>query len=320
MKSPARLILLIFLAVFAVEAQNPAVSPTPPEECGLVRPDLVTLNVTAWSKNKGYLKGLTPENFEVFAEKNKREIEFFKQLDEPVSVGILFDLSGSSKNSAGISEIPLAVDGLISFINGSNPKNEYFIIAFAKESTVLLEPTQNKKEIEAALKILLTEKIEGNTGVYDAMDKGFEKISKSRFEKKVLLVISDGEDNNSNKGFGKINKLTREHSNVLIYQLNIVSSANELGSLEAMQSGSFFETLTETTGGRIFYPKNRGQAIIAFEMLAEELKNQYVIGFSAESAAREKNWREVKVNLNLPKEAKSDAGKVVLRAQKGFYF
>jgi Ca-activated chloride channel homolog len=322
------LILALFLSVSVAEAQKPSVSPTPPlenKDCGLVQPDLVKLNVSVWGKNKGYLKGLNDRDFEVSDGKNKQKIECFAQKDLPVSVGILFDLSESmqSLRNADLIEIPSAVEGLTSFINAGNPQNEYFIIGFAEKPTTLLEPTQDKKQIENALKALVSVKPEGNTSVYDAMAQGFEKLSGGKFNKKILLVISDGMDNSSkNSDFADIKNRIKQNSDVMIYQVNIIIDEADLRSSIAMnEQVNWFERLTENSGGTIFYPKSRARTIEAFKLLADELKSQYLIGFNSKQSSRDKkDWHEVKVNLNLPKEKKEEAGKITIRTQKGFYF
>lgn len=319
------LVLLFFL--FSVAgAQPPAVSPTPPEneDCALTDPEFVTLNVSVWSKNNGFLKDLTDKDFEVLVGKNKLPIEFFGQTDEPASIGILFDLSESMQNlrNSKLNEIQFAIDGLISFINGSNSKNEYFIIAFAKDTTVLLEPTQDKKQIESVLKTLVSMKPAGGTSFYDAVNKGFEKISGScRFNKKILLAISDGMDTNSKNNYSVVKKQNRENPHVAVYQMNILTNDTEARSQQDLQSEAFFQTLTDNSGGRIFYPRNHAEVIEAFGMLAEELKSQYKISFKQPfSGGTKKYWRALKVNLNLPKERREESGKLFVRAQKGFYF
>jgi Ca-activated chloride channel homolog len=318
------LILSVFLCVSSTEAQNPAVSPADDDEtCGLLVPELVTLNVSVWSKNKGYLNNLTHKNFEIFDGKNKHSIEYFKQTDEPVSVGIIFDLSESMQNlwNSKLNEVPMAVEGLVSFINAGNSKNEYFIVAFANETAVLLEPTQDKSEIESALKMLAAVEPKSGTSFFDAVDKGFAKISSGKFDKKILLVVSDAADTNSKINFSNIKKRNRQNPDVLIYQVDIRTDNSDPGSLQEMQSAAFFQELAENSGGRIFSPKNREEISEAFKSLAEELKSQYKIGFTpAFSGEAKKSWRNLKVNLILPAEKKAEFGKVSVRAQKGLYF
>jgi Ca-activated chloride channel homolog len=321
------LIFAISLSVFAIKAQNPIVSPTPPTDenkvCGLTSPEIVTLNVSVWSKNKGYLKGLNYKDFEVFDGKDRQDIEFFSQKDEPISVGILFDLSASmqSLKNSKLNEVPFAIEGLISFINKSNPQNEYFIVGFAREVAVLLEPTQDKKQIESTLKTIVSLKPDGSTSVYGAINTGFDKISSSKFNKKILLVISDGVDNNSKKiDVANMKKKSKQNQNVMISLMNIIT--DEDPRLEDFSgSKGVFETLTENSGGQIFYPKSRRQVIESFETLADELKNQYIIGFVPKDSSKEQeSWHKVKINVNLSKETMQENGKVFVRAQKGFYF
>jgi Ca-activated chloride channel family protein len=319
------LILLLFLVPIA-RAQQPAVSPTPlteNEDCGLTTPELVTLNVSVWSKNKGYLKDLTHKNFEIFDGKDKQTIEYFSQTDEPASIGILFDLSESVQNlrNSRLNEVALAVEGLRTFINAANSKNEYFIVAFANETKVLLDPTQDKNEIESALKTLAEVKPKNGTSFFDAVDQGFAKISGGKFDKKILLVVSDAADTNSKTLFSSIKKQSRQNPGVLLYQIDIMTENTDTGSLYEMQSAAFFQELAGDSGGRVFSPTNREEIREAFESLAEELKSQYKIGFSpADSDATKKDWRSIKINLNLPAEKKAESGKISVRARKGFYF
>lgn len=326
MKLLLGLILTVLLCVSAAEAQKTVVSPTPlteDEECGLTRPELAMLNVSVWSKNKGYLTDLTLKDFEIFDGKDKEVIEYFSQSDEPASIGILFDLSESVQNlrNSRLNEVALAVEGLRSFINAGNFKNEYFIVAFANETKVLLEPTQDKNEIEIALKTLAKVKPKNGTSFFDAVEQGFEKISGGKFGKRVLLVVSDAADTNSKTLFSNIKKQSRQNPGVLLYQVNIVTENTDSGSLYEMQSAAFFQELAGDSGGRVFSPTNREEIREAFESLAEELKSQYKIGFQPTIFdGAKKDWRDIKVNLNLPKEKKTEFGKISVRAQKGFYF
>jgi Ca-activated chloride channel homolog len=326
MKFLLRLILVIFLSVFAIKAQKPIVSPTPPtaenEVCGLTSPEIATLNVSVWSKNKGYLKGLNYKDFEVFDGKERQDIEFFWQKDEPISVGILFDLSDSIQSFKGtkISEIPFAIEGIFEFINKSNPKNEYFFTGFSNKISVLLEPTQDAKKIEETLKSLVFVKTDGNTAVYDAINSGLEKISNAKFERKILFVISDGLDNNSKKSFEDIVKRGKQSSDVKIYFINLVTDDEKNLSEDLLRSRILMD-LVENSGGQGFYINNLGQVIKTFQSIADELKNQYTIGFTPKySRLDKKDWHEIKVNLNLPKEKKKETGKIIIRSQKGFYF
>jgi Ca-activated chloride channel homolog len=326
MKFLMGLILSVFISVSVSEAQKTTASPAPVTEnkvSGLFSPESVTLNVSVWSKNKGFLKELTDRNFEIYDGKTKQTIEFFSQQNEAASVGILFDLSESVRNlrNSKLNEVLLAVEGLTSFIDAGHSKNEYFVIAFANETTVLLEPTQDKNEIESALKTLAAMKPKSGTSFFDAVDKGFAKISGGKFDKKILLVISDAADTNSKTSFSNIKKQGQRNPDILIYQVDIMTENTDASSVQDMQFAAFFQELVENSGGRIFSPTNREEVIEAFESLAEELKSQYKISFLPKSfSAAKKNRRDIKINLNLSEEKKAEFGKVLVRAQKGFYF
>ena len=324
MKLPVSLILFVLVCVFVSRAQSPAISATPEnEECGLPSPELATLNVSVWSKNKGYLKDLTVKNFEIFDGKSQQRIDFFSQTDEPASVGILFDLSESVQNlrNSKLNEAALAVEGLRSFVNASNSKNDYFIVTFANDVNVLLEPTQDKTEIEIAFKMLAASKPKNGTSFFDAVEQGFAKISRGKFDKKILLVVSDAADTNSKTLFSNIKKQSRQNPGILLYQVDIMTENTDSDSLYEMQSAAFFQELAGDSGGRVFSPTNREEIVEAFESLAEELKSQYKIGFSPTySGGAKKDWRGIKLNLNLPAEKRAEFGKISVRAQKGFYF
>ncbi len=319
------LICFFLLSFFIANAQDKTdLSPPLPvndtENCGLTAPKTACFTVSVWSDKKGFLKGLTYKDFEIYDEKEKKEIEIFSKNNVPASITILLDLSGSTRlsESEKYSEIPLLVEGLVSFINKSSPQNEYSIIGFSENVSVLLEYTQNKKEIENTLKDVLTAKPNGNTRIYDALNFGFTKISAGQFSKKVLLVISDGQDTGSeNYDFGDIKKLNRKENN-LIYLVNFISTAREPGFMETLKAVSHFETLTENSGGRIFYPKNRGEIVSSFEILAEELKNQYLIGFTPTVREKDK-WRDIKIKFKTPKEKEKELGKIFVRSANGYY-
>lgn len=317
------LILILFFSFLIIKAQENgdlAVSQAVEveDQCGL-KSNLVQIDVSAWSNKKGFLQDLTHKDFEIYDEKEIQPIICFKKSDEPISIGILLDLSESVKKQERktINEIPFAVEGLINFINKSNPQNEYFIVGFSKDVSTILEPSQDKKEINDALQKVLKTEPKGNTSVFDAMDFGFEKLTKGKHDKKVLLVISDGLDNSSKKSdYGEIKKQSRKQ-NALVYLINILTTDN-LYLLSLNNSTDRFGNLTEISGGRMFFPKNRAEVVGAFELLSDELNNQYLIGYVFDGSKTDEKWHDVEVKLNLPKEKRKDFGKIYVRAQKGY--
>ncbi len=317
------LILILFFSSSIVKAQkNEDLTVTQSAEnenqCEL-QTNFVQIDVSAWSSKKGFLNNLTDKDFEIYDKKESQPIVCFKKSDEPISVGILLDLSESVKKQERktINEIPFAVEGLINFINKSNPENEYFIVGFSTDVSVFLEPSQDKKEIEDALQKVLKTDPKGNTSVFDAMNFGYEKLSKGKHNRKVLLVVSDGKDNSSKKSdYGDLEKLSKSQ-NALIYLVNILTTDN-LYSISLKDSATQFGSLTEISGGRVFFPKNRVETVQAFQLLADELNNQYSIGYILNDLNFKEKWRDIEVKIKLPKEKRKILGNIYVRAQKGY--
>lgn len=175
--------LFVLLSVLTVYSQQNQVSNS----------DGILLMVSAWSKDRGYLRDLKPEDFEVYEGKQSYTITTFKRDDEPMSIGILVDLSGSMERP--LNTVPFVADGLVELVNRSNAQNEYFIIGFAKRQTLILDESTDKVKIFKALKALASSKAEGNTFFFEALNAGLERVSKGKFRKKALVVVSDGTDN-----------------------------------------------------------------------------------------------------------------------------
>lgn len=326
-----KVFLFIIFLFSVVYAQQPQTSPTPSKsedkdnfDCGLVTPEQVKFNLSVWSSNKGYLKGLNYKNFEVYDGKEKQDIEGFSQKDESASIGILYDLSRSMmfNENKKLSSFPFAVDGLISLANNSNFENEYFIITFEDKVSVLLEPTQNRKKFEKGFSELLnSEMIKSSTKLFDAINLGFEKVVKGKFDKKVLIIISDGVDSYSKLNFDYIKKYSQQNSNVLIYHINIATNKFTQQYIdEPVTSMNWSEKLTENSGGRRFFLKDSIQIKEAFETISNELKSQYTICFTPKNDKRNSEWRKLTVKFNPPKELKKELGNITIRTRKGFYY
>ena len=300
--------LLIFLSFFVVNAQDDL-----DESAFLV--------VSVWSNDFGFLKNLKIEDFEIYERKKVHRITSFKQEDEPMSIGVLFDLSESVGNPGGkkFSEIPFATKGLSLFISKSNVGNEYFFMGFNQNFDVLLDYTQNIKKIEESLTNISNIKPTGNTSFYDALNAAFEKVLTGRQRKKVLILITDGDENDSRKyGFNYLEKLT-EQQNILLYAVNILTRKDDITALGAMEGQARLEELTAKTGGRVFNPRSPDEVNKVFELLAAELKSQYILGFEPDKQTKKDEWRKVKVKLKISKEKEGNNGKLFVRAQEGYF-
>ena len=316
------ILLLFSFSFFYISAQEKQNSPVQNEDCGLTDLPLVQLNVSVSSSKNGYLKDLTDKDFEIYDGKERQEIEYFKQENKPASIGVLFDLSGSvtSYTNDSFSEAPYAVKGLETFLNQTNPDNDYFLIGFSDKIKLFLDTTKDVKKVQETLNELLKIKPEGNTNFYDALEIGFDKIKKSTSNKKVLILITDGLDTSSQKAnLSNVEKIAKQQ-NVLLYMVNILTKDDfrDINTLEYAENKS--GSLIKNSGGRIFYSKKTEDINEVFAMLAEELKTQYTIGFTPKTSSKKNQWRKIEVKVQIPKEKKKEVGKVSVRTKKEIYF
>ena len=182
------LVLLVFLfSSVAVISQE--TKPTPPiqgvenQDDIKVETDLVTLTLTVTDYYGRYVSGLTKEHFTVYDNKQKQDITFFSDTDAPVSIGILFDVSGSMSGE----KIAKARNALARFINTSHPRDEYSLIAFNKRAQLLMDRTRDGEKVLERLTLV---EPKHNTALYDACYLGVERVTRGVHQKKALLIIS----------------------------------------------------------------------------------------------------------------------------------
>src|SRR6185369_1944962 len=165
--------------------------------------DLITLTVTVTDTYGRYVSGLSKGAFAVFDNKLPQEITHFSDDDSPVSVGVIFDVSGSMSGD----KIKRAREALSKFVQTSHDSDEYFLIGFNNRAQLLLDKTRDGNAVLAKLTFVETK---GQTALYDAVYLGVEKVQRGAHRKRALLVISDGQDNNSRYTFDNLRRLLKE--------------------------------------------------------------------------------------------------------------
>lgn len=300
--------LLILLLPGVHLSQEP--EPTPPDE-DLTRPvrvrtDLVTLTLTVTDLFGRYVSGLNKSAFTVFDNNKEQEITFFSDSDAPVSVGVLFDVSGSMSGD----KIQRARVALKQFINISHPSDEYFLIGFNNRAQLLLDRTRDGDSVLQKLTLVQPSK---NTALYDAVYLGLERVTRGVHQKKALLIISDGQDNASRYNFGEVRRLMKE-SDVVTYAVGILGSGDS-GTTIGMQGQAFLDELTSVTGGKSFYPNTGAEMDEIFERIALELRNQYSIGYTPKNFQPDGKWRRVKVKIKPPR----GLPRLTVRSRDGYY-
>lgn len=305
----AGLFVALFLCVAAFNAQQP--EPTPPDEDPertpvRIKTDLVTLTLTVTDLYGRYVTGLSKKDFTIFDNNQEQEVTFFSDSDAPVSVGILFDVSGSM----GGDKIRKARKALERFISSSHPMDEYFLIAFNNRAQLLLDRTRDGEAVLQKLTLVNPGK---NTALYDAVYLGLERVTRGAHQKRALLIISDGQDNASRYNFGEVRRLMKE-SDVVTYAVGIISG-NDAGSALGMQGQAFLDELTTVTGGKSFYPASDVEMDEIFERIALELRHQYSIGYTPTDFQPDGKWRKVKVKVKPPR----GMPRLTVRSREGYY-
>ncbi|HEY0763839.1 MAG TPA: VWA domain-containing protein [Pyrinomonadaceae bacterium] len=262
----------------------------------------LVLNVTVTTKDGAVIRGLTLDNFAVSVEKTPQQILSLSEREVPASVGILIDTSGSqdtgrSKNALDIQK--QFRQGLEGFFNKSNPANDYFAVAFNSKAEVFQDWTSDYQSI---LKKLDSLKFGKPTSMYDALDLALEKMKTSRNSKQVLILISDGSDNQSKKTFKQVRDKLKS-SDVALYCVAL-TNAFRLGDVESvpnLEGQSVLDQLTFMSGGRALFMNNsQGPKAFSevFELIALELRSQYQIVIARPASLAGKESRKLKITAS----------------------
>lgn len=268
--------------------------------------DLITLTVTVTDTYGRYVSGLSKSAFTVLDDKQPQDISFFSDDDSPVSVGVIFDVSGSMSGD----KIRRARDALANFIQTSHNSDEYFLIAFNSRAQLLLDKTRDG---DAVLDKLTFVQTKNNTALYDACYLGVEKVQRGAHPKRALLLISDGQDNNSRYTFNEVRRLLKE-SDVVLYAIGILGGT-DAGSQLGMEGQGILDELSNVSGGKAFFPRSPAEMDDIFEQIALELRHQYSIGYRPNNFANDGKWHKVKVKVTPPR----GLPRLFVRAKEGYY-
>lgn len=268
--------------------------------------DLITVTVTVTDTYGRYVSGLGKGAFTILDEKKPQEITYFSDDDSPVSVGVIFDVSGSM----GGDKIKRARDALSKFIQTSHNMDEYFLIAFNSRAQLLLDKTRDGNQVLDKLTFVQTR---NNTALYDACYLGVEKVQRGAHPKRALLLISDGQDNNSRYTFGELRRLLKE-SDVTLYGIGILSGS-DAGSSMGMEGQGILDELASVSGGKAFFPRSNAEMDDIFEQIALELRHQYSIGYKPANFTNDGRWHKIKVRVTPPR----GLPRLFVRSKEGYY-
>ncbi len=252
--------------------------------------NLVLVPVTITDPDNRLVTGLEKENFHVFDAGVEQQIRHFSSEDAPVSIGVIFDISGSMAN-----KIDKSREAIVEFFKTANPDDEFFVIAFNDRPEVLADFTNSIEDIQEKLTLLQPK---DRTSLLDAIYLGMNKMRQAKYERKALLIISDGGDNHSRYTENEIKSMVRE-ADVQIYAIGIYDPNPAMP--EEIAGPALLSEISDWTGGRTFPIDNVNELADVATKIGVELRNQYVLGYRPSKPGKDGKWRKIKVRLVPPK-------------------
>jgi len=261
----------------------------------------VVLHATVVDDKQRLVNTLNRQDFQVFENGQAQQIKSFTREDVPVAVGIVIDNSGSMRDKR-----PAVNQAAINFVKASNAKDQVFVVNFNDEYYLDQDFTDNVPKLREAL-----ERIEsrGGTAMYDALVASADHLKKSAaLEKKVLLVVTDGEDNASRESLEQAVKRMQLEGGPTVYTIGI------LGDEHTKRARRALEELADQTGGISFFPKGLGEVDTITQQIAHDIRNQYVIVYKPTTPKTVPGYRTVKVEAKAP-----GFKKLTVRTRPGYY-
>jgi Ca-activated chloride channel homolog len=302
---------------FSVSAQVPEPNaqqnvPPPPDPNGgkqdsRIRVDvnLVVLHTTVLDDRGRFADGLKEENFRVFEDKAEQKLAVFKREDIPVSMGLVIDNSGSMRDKR-----PRVNAAALTLVEASNPQDEAFVVNFNDDYYLDLDKdfTNSIPELKEALERIDSR---GSTALYDAIIGSLDHVKKGSKDKKVLLVVTDGEDNTSHNSLEKTIKEIQK-TDTVIYTIGLLSEESKKNAKRAKRA---LEDIAKASGGLAYFPENVSDVKEICENVAHDIRNQYTLAYYPTNTKRDGTFRSVQVDVIPPR----GRGKLVARTRNGYY-
>jgi Ca-activated chloride channel family protein len=266
--------------------------------------DLVLVPVTITDPMNRLVTGLEKDNFVLLDNGEKQAIQHFSSEDAPISLGVIFDMSGSMSN-----KIEKAREAVVEFFKTANPEDEFFLIAFNDKPTLISDFTNSVETVQEQLVYTVPK---GRTALLDAIYLGIAKMRQAKHQRKALLIISDGGDNRSRYTESEIKSMVKE-ADVQIFAIGVFDRNPR--SDEERFGPQLLAEVTDVTGGRTFTVDNPNELGNVATKIGVELRNEYVLGYRPSKPAHDGKWRKVRVKLNAPK----GLPQLTVYAKTGYY-
>jgi len=310
----SRLTLLLLTLLPCCWAQRPAEpAPPPPEEIPQPVPsgytiqrdvNLVMLRVSVVDAQGQFVPGLKAENFRIFEDGAEQKVDVLRQEDAPVSIGLLIDNSGSMRDKR-----PNVNVAALTFVRTSNPEDEVFVAHFNDLYSFDLDKpfTNDLGELGKALEHTESR---GATALFDAILTSMDRLKSGYNSKKVLLIVTDGQDNSSHNDLqATLDRL--KHSNVMIYAVGLFQDEEPKAAENARQA---LTAITQATGGAAYFPESAQEVADICTHIAYDIRHQYTVGYYPAKPA-DRSFRTVRVEVAPP----AGVGAVSVRTRTGYF-
>lgn len=269
-----------------------------------VNVNVVLVPVTVTDEMDRLVTGLDKQYFTVYQDKQQQNIRYFSSQDAPVSIGVIFDMSGSMKD-----KMESAREAITEFLETGNPQDEFFVVTFSDSPHLLSGFTQNLNNIRARM---INTPAQGETSLLDAIYLGLNQMRSARYQRRALLVISDGGDNHSRYTEAEV-RSRLEEADTQLFAIGVYDGVYP--TPEERRGPELLADLADVTGGRAFTIMNPNDLPDVATKIGTQLRNQYVVGYVPEHKPHDGKWHKIKVKLHPPK----GLPPLTVYAKKGFY-
>src|SRR3984893_4261791 len=270
--------MALFVSPCFAQIPIPTPQPTPPgqdvnagKQGSRIKIDvgLVVLHTSVVDDRGKFADGLKPENFRVFEDKVEQKLSTFKREDVPVSMGLVIDNSGSMRDKR-----PRVNEAALTLVESSNPRDEAFVVNFNDDFYLDLDKdfTSSVPDLKEALERIDSR---GSTALRDAIIGSLDHLKKAQRDKKVVLVVTDGEDNASHNSLEKTLREIQK-TDTVIYTIGLLGSE---GKKEAKRAKKVLQEIAAASGGVAYFPESVDDVHSICEQVAHDIRNQYILAY-----------------------------------------
>jgi Ca-activated chloride channel family protein len=282
------------------QTQGPVPPPKEPSEPQIkagqgikVDVSMTLVNLTVTDPLDRLVTGLEKEHFRVFEDGIEQEVLTLSSEDVPVSIGLVFDMSGSMSD-----KVEKAREAAVQFMRTANPLDQFFLVSFNDRAELTSGFTSSVDELQNRMMFTASK---GRTALLDAVYLGLSQMRGAHNGKRALLIISDGGDNHSRYNESDVKNYLKE-ADCQLYAIGIFDPIGiRSRTPEELEGPSLLSEMTEMTGGRVFPVGNLGELPDIAAKIGMELRNQYVLGYKSSNPRPNGAWRKIKVKLRPPK-------------------